>query len=102
MLEPHEATLREKLAYVNETVGIVYFECSSQLEREGCEPYGLLTVTEFERIVASEEKPFRWAFGLIGGRKLNQEHFQQSLAFQAREFDPKFVARAGGEAQPAA
>jgi len=92
LLDPREATLREDVAYVNEAKGIAYYETSQPEEREDRKPIQMLTVTEFERLVAGEEeeKPFRWAFGLMGGNRPSQEWFFKSLTEQASKFDSTF------------
>lgn len=92
MLEPREATLRGELAYVNEELGIAYFETERPEERENREPGRLLTAIEFSGVVETSEEPFQWAFGLIGGRIFRQDDFAQYLVAQASTLDPTFTS----------
>lgn len=89
-LEPRHPKLRSQLAYVNEKLGIAYMEPESPSMRGNQEPHKFLTVAEFDDLVKTEERPFQWAFGLIGGRKFGKEHFSLLLAREASELDPSF------------
>lgn len=93
MLEPRHAKLRKVLAYVNERLNIAYLETELPSDRENREPCKLLTAAEFDGLVKTEEWPFRWAFGLIGGTaRPDKEHFLRSLVGQAFEFDRSFTS----------
>jgi hypothetical protein len=92
MLKPREAVLRETTGYVNEELGVLYIEPEHPEEREDQEPERLLTVEEFGNRTETEEKPFRWAFGLMGGRTFEEDAFLQHLVTQASKLDPTFTS----------
>lgn len=94
MLEPHEANLRTATAYINETRGIFYVDRERQIDREEEVPRRLLTPEEFDSL-AGEERPFEWAFGLMGGRRPSKESFLADLTMQARVLEPSFAGNAG-------
>lgn len=94
LLEPRDAKLREAVAYINESTAIAYLYADSTLERENRKPFKVLTVSEFESLAVAKEQPFKWAFGLIGCRRLEESEHIRSFATQAQSFDPSFGAHA--------
>ncbi|NQT49500.1 hypothetical protein HQ571_02275 [Candidatus Kuenenbacteria bacterium] len=55
----------------------VGFNVSNDVD-EKTKPFFILTETEFERRVKDEERPFRWAPGLIGAG-MDREHYVETL-----------------------
>lgn len=75
-LQPRRSDVLKKHAFVNEKRGVLYIDTSNieLMREEESEPISLLTREEFEAMVKSDDKPFRWARGLIGG-EMNEESF---------------------------
>lgn len=90
-LPPKYATLREHVAYVDEIRGIAYLD-AQPAERETQEPFKLLTNDWLNTLVDTEDKPFKWAFGLIGAQDIREDTFFENLSAQAYKLDPTFAS----------
>jgi len=93
-LEPRKATLHEVIAYVNQVRELLYIEPKNQEQREECKPRKLLSSEEFNNLVKTEEEPFMWMPGLIGGESLERKTFLHHLTEQARKLGPAFRSAA--------
>lgn len=94
ILDPRRATVRMEMAYVNRELGLFYIERNRPEEREDEEPSKLLTTTEFDKLVGSNEAPppFIWTSGLWGGGSPDEEEFVEDLTKQAVRLDPNFTS----------
>lgn len=90
-LPPRPAKLGQLTGYVNEETGIFYEDVESPLNEDE-EPNRILLNTELDELLKSEEKPFKWASGLIGGGQLRKEDFFMQLTVQASKLDPSYTS----------
>lgn len=88
-LPPRKSKIVQFTGYVNELTGIFYEDVDPPLN-EDKEPAKLLTSSELEDLLKSDENPFKWAFGLIGGGQLSQENFLNQMVIQAKKLDPLY------------
>lgn len=80
MMEPRESKVTKNLGHVLAAKGVVYpILGDTQYDRETSKPQQLLTEAELDELLKKTKKPFKWAFGLIGGRDPSKQQFEEMI-----------------------